>query len=58
MIQIIYSNGNHYDALIFQGSRWENEQMTLSRIGDRSTSAATSEVSHPAVGTPRIAVRL
>jgi hypothetical protein len=24
-IHIIYSNGNHYDALIFQGSRWENE---------------------------------
>jgi hypothetical protein len=32
--------GNHYDALIFQGSRWEYEQMTLSIIGDRSTSAA------------------
>jgi hypothetical protein len=23
-IHIIYSNGNHYDALVFQGSRWEN----------------------------------
>jgi hypothetical protein len=39
-IHIIYSNGNHYDVLIFQGSRWENEQMTLSIIGDRLTSAA------------------
>jgi hypothetical protein len=38
-IHLIYSNGNQYDALIFQGSRWENEQMTLSIIDDRSTSA-------------------
>jgi hypothetical protein len=43
-IHIIYSNGNHYDALIFQGSRWENEQMTLSTIGDRSTSAARPHI--------------
>jgi hypothetical protein len=43
-IHIIYSNGNHYDALIFQGSRWENEQMTLSIIGDRSKSAARPHI--------------
>jgi hypothetical protein len=43
-IHVIYSNGNHYDALIFQGSRWENEQMTLSLIGDRSTSAMRPQV--------------
>jgi hypothetical protein len=43
-IHIIYSNGNHYDALIFQASRWENEQMTLSTIGDRSTSAARPHI--------------
>jgi hypothetical protein len=43
-IHIIYSNGNHYDAQIFQGSRWENEQMTLSIIGDRSTSAARPHI--------------
>jgi hypothetical protein len=39
-IHVIYSNGIHYDALIFQGSRWENEHMTLSVIGVRLTSAA------------------
>jgi hypothetical protein len=39
-IHIIYSNGNHYYALIFQGSRWKNKQMTLSVIGDRLTLAA------------------
>jgi hypothetical protein len=43
-IYIIYSNGYHYDALIFQGSRWENEHMTLSIIGDRSTSAARPQI--------------
>jgi hypothetical protein len=43
-IHITYSNGNHYDALIFQGSRWENEQMTLSIIGDRSTSAVRPHI--------------
>jgi hypothetical protein len=43
-IHIIYSNGNHYDALIFQGSRWENEHMPLSIIGDRSTSAARPQI--------------
>jgi hypothetical protein len=43
-IHMIYPNGNHYDALIFQGSRWENEQMTLSIVGDRSTSAARPHV--------------
>jgi hypothetical protein len=43
-IHVIYSNGNHYDALIFQGSRWENEQMTLSLIGERSTSAMRPHV--------------
>jgi hypothetical protein len=25
-IHIIYSNGNHYDALIFEGSRWETNR--------------------------------
>jgi hypothetical protein len=46
-IHVIYSNepnGNHYDALIFQGSRWENEQMTLSLLRDRSTSAMRPHV--------------
>jgi hypothetical protein len=43
-IHIIYANRNHYDALIFQGSRWENEQMTLSITGDRSTSAARPHI--------------
>jgi hypothetical protein len=43
-IHIIYSNGNHYDALLFQGSRWENEQMTLSILGDRSTSATRPHI--------------
>jgi hypothetical protein len=55
-IHIIYSNGNHYDALIFQGSSLENEQMTLSIIGDRSTSATRphsiqSSVDNAANGT-------
>jgi hypothetical protein len=43
-IHINYSNGNHYDALIFQGSRCENEQMTLAIIGDRSTSATRPHI--------------
>jgi hypothetical protein len=43
-IHIIYSNGNHYDALIIQGSRWENEQITLSIIDDRSTSATRPQI--------------
>jgi hypothetical protein len=41
---MIYSNGNHYDAFTFQGSRWENEQMTLSLINDRSTSATRPHI--------------
>jgi hypothetical protein len=48
-IYIIYSNGNYYDALIFQGSKWENERMTLSLISDRSTSATRPHVVQSAV---------
>jgi hypothetical protein len=49
-IHIIYSNGNHYyDALIFQGSTWETKQMTLSIIGDRSTSAARPQIAQSSV---------
>jgi hypothetical protein len=43
-IHIIYSNGNYYDALKFQGSKCENEQMTLAIIGDRLTSATRPHI--------------